>query len=208
MIYIIITTCLVVDKFEQIRKLQYLCCINNIIKLFDNINNKKIIIVENNNNDNSYLDNFGVDVLYTKNNLINYNNKGLKEYNDILECINKYNINDEDLIVKITGRYIVKKDSNFLKELTKISNDDNNNIECIIRYGNYDNIEKDNKDDCITGMICMKCKYVKTIQIKEDEIIEYEWAKASLNIKKENILELRDLGLILCPSTYFYDKEL
>lgn len=204
MLYILITTCLVLDNFQDIRKQQYIFCINNIISLFNNFDNIKFIIIENNNNTNSYLDNFGIDVLYTNNNLINTNNKGIKEIADIKECINKYNINDDDFIVKITGRYIIKQDSIFLKELKNYDN-----IDCIIRYGNFYDLKSECKTDCITGLIGMKCKYIKNINvINDDDCIEWYWAKITSEMKKENIIEVRKLGLIMCPASYSYNIEI
>lgn len=48
------------------------------------------------------------EVYYTLNNNVQTNNKGYKELQDILDCIVKYNINDSDFIVKMTGRYILR----------------------------------------------------------------------------------------------------
>jgi len=201
MLYLLISTSLVIDNYINYRIYQYIREINNILNIFNkNIKNIKIIIIENNGNTNTFLDNFGVDVFYTNtNNILKTQNKGIKEITDILLCIDKYNIKDDDLIVKITGRYILKEDSIFIKELTNISD----NIECIIRYGNYFDLSSTCKTDCITGLIAMKCKYIKQIEyINEDDCIEWEWARKSQLIDTKNIIELRELGLLICPSSY------
>jgi len=208
MIYILITTCLIKDNYYNIREKQYKESIPNITKKFNNIPNTKIIILENNNNTSTtFLDEFDVDVLYTDNNLtINTKNKGLKEYNDILSCINKYDINDDDFIVKITGRYNIKDNSNFINELMKLENTD---IDCIIRYGNYYDLESTCKTDCISGLFGMKCKYIKKVKLEdENECIEWKYGTiASTEIPEEKVIELRNLGLLLCPASYSHYIE-
>ena len=62
--------------------------------------NYKIIVVENNGKRDTFLDMLNCEVYYTENNFKQTGNKGVKELHDILDCIDKYNINDSDFIVK------------------------------------------------------------------------------------------------------------
>jgi hypothetical protein len=107
MIYFIVTAS--VFNSCKIREEQYkngITTLKNMIKK-NNINEYKIIIVENNGERNTFLNDLDCEVFYTTNNTIPTNNKGIKELQDVVDCIEKYNINDSDFIVKMTGRYIL-----------------------------------------------------------------------------------------------------
>ena len=113
MIYFIVTTCLLESGWYERRNQYSLANLRLIDYLKPYIGDKlQIIIVENQlatfmDTPTSFLDNFGVNVLYTKNNALPGDNKGVKELADIQECIQKFNIGDDDFIVKMTGRYII-----------------------------------------------------------------------------------------------------
>jgi hypothetical protein len=119
MLYFIITTSILNNC--SIRKEQYIDGIYRLINVInqEEIKNCKIIIVENNGNRETYLDQFNklCNLHYTNNNFLNTQNKGVKELEDILSCINYYNIKDTDFIVKITGRYKIQDNSEFIKIL-------------------------------------------------------------------------------------------
>lgn len=201
MLYLLITTSLIKDYNYNRRVEQYISSIYNTIDIFNNnFNNVKIIIIENNNNTKTFLDDFNIEVYYTDTNItINSNNKGIKELTDILKCIEKFNIKDDDFIIKLTGRYLLKNDSLFIKKIKE-----NLDIDCIIRYGNYTDKNYKSKSDCITGLIGMKCKYIKMIEMpKEDECVEWKWAKVSSLINSEKIIEIDELGIFMCPSSYY-----
>lgn len=204
MIYFLIVACLLEDFFEK-RKYQYIRAITQLINETEPIVDKKIIIIENNTNGPTFLDDFGYEVFYTKNNEINTKNIGIKELKDILDCIKKYNIKDDDFIVKITGRYILENDSQFINIIKK---NNLNEIHCIIKYGSYGDTKDDECDDCVTGIIGMQTKYIKQIEIPSDnECIEWKWAKISLKINKENKIIIKGkIGINICPGgmPYFY----
>ena len=82
------------------------------LELLSNKSNTiKPIIVENNGKRETYLDDFNCDVIYTDNNNLKYNHKAENELLDVKYIINKYNIDDNDLIIKLTGRYCLLNDS-------------------------------------------------------------------------------------------------
>lgn len=172
-----------------------------------NIENAKIVIVENNGPRYTYLDGLKEELFYTNNNMLpvcnNGYTKGYKELHDVFDCINKYNIQDSDLIVKITGRYFLNDDSNFMNVLQKI---DQTKYECIIRYGSFLGPAKMEKmDDCITGLIAMTCRYVKQIeQPGEWDCVEWKWAIASKIIPDEKVCILNELGINICPGSNNY----
>ena len=199
MIYIIVTTSLFHNNTK--RNLQYSLAIR---KLKSIINNKyKIIIVENNGPRNTILKYSNCTINYTRNNNIRNVNKGYKELKDVWNCINKYNIKDSDFIVKITGRYILNNNSKFIKELNNLHN---TNYDCIIKYGSFLTPKKYKCSDCITGLIGMRCKYVKRIKLpKIAEWVEWNWAKVTYSIDNKKICIINKLGIYVCPgnSKYF-----
>ena len=124
MIYLIITTCIhnrFGAKNYDKRKEEYLSAITESIRHFPVEINP--IIVENSTVSPTYLENFQhngeyIPVLYTSNNDRNIKNKGATELLDLKDAIQHFNIKDEDMIVKLTGRYIIKSPL-FLKEVIK-----------------------------------------------------------------------------------------
>jgi hypothetical protein len=124
MIYLIITTCInnrFGAKDSNIRKKEYMHAISTSISHFPVEINP--IIVENSSASPTYLDNFkhneeNIPVLYTGNNDRNINNKGVIELFDIKDVIQHFSIKDDDIIIKLTGRYILKSPL-FLNEVIK-----------------------------------------------------------------------------------------
>jgi hypothetical protein len=267
MIYFIITTSLI-DRDWEIRQNQNKLAIYSLLEFlkFSNVTRNDIqpIIVENQlatvmENPSSFLDNFGIPVLYTKNNTIPTQNKGIKEWADIQYCIEKFNIQENDFVVKMTGRYVVIHNEsqiglngheNFSRDIGRLIhiynaclpplsggignvlpktpdfynndlrfypsflsfliinmlNDNNSYHDCLIRYGSYNDptcmvpIE-----DCITGLIGMRCKHIKNIpRPQEHECVEHLWAKASLNIPEERVKKFDKLGIYITPACNSY----
>ena len=201
-IYFIVTTSIFNDC--DIRKNQYIKGISNLKDVISkkDIQNYKIIIVENNGFRNTYLDELGCEVYYTNNNSLSTKNKGNKELQDILDCINKYNINENDFIVKMTGRYILEDGSDIFEVLKNINNI---NYDCIIKYGSYLNPLNYKVEDCITGLIGMRCKYVKQIKFADqDTPIEHNWGKITYLIDDSKIHIVDKLGIHICPGNNDY----
>ena len=198
MIYFLVTTSLFNDC--EIRKAQYINGINKLKQniIFLNLTNYKIIIIENNGKRNTFLDSLDCEVFYTNNNFLNIE-KGYKELKDILDCIEQNNINDTDFIVKMTGRYMLDDDSNFMNKLKNINNSD---CDCIIRYGPYYNPVNYKMNDCITGLIGMRCYFVKQIEIPlQGECVEWKWGKVTYLIDDSKICILNSLGIYISPGS-------
>ncbi len=201
MIYFIVTTSLIEYNFDK-RKIQYKNCINKLKQLTKNIPNHKIIIIENNGKRPTFLDEFNLEVFYTNNNTLNTNNKGIKELQDILDCIENYNIKRKDFIVKITGRYLLDNDSQFINIIKSM---DRKKTYCVIKYGSYQNPSDIPVQDCISGLIGMKVKYLLKIELSEDECVEWCWARCSQKIPQENIIAVQGiLGIHICPNRNKY----
>jgi len=204
MLYFIVTTSIFNNCF--IRKKQYIYGINKLKKIIKDLNilNYKIIIIENNGKRCSFLDMLDCDVYYTENNFLQTGNKGIKELQDILDCINKYNINDTDFIVKMTGRYILNDNSEFMNIIKNIHN---TNYDCVIKYGSYNRPVNYKMNDCITGLIGMSCYYIKLIEKpNEDECVEWKWAKVTNLINNEKIYLVNNLDINICPGSNKYFK--
>lgn len=202
MIFFIVTTSLFNDCL--LRKTQYNNGITQLKKIIQylNIENYKIIIIENNGLRNTFLNMLDCEVYYTENNFLQTNNKGYKELQDILDCIDKYNIKDTDFIVKMTGRYILHDDSEFMNIIKNITT---TKYECVIKYGSFSNPVNYIMDDCITGLIGMSCFYVKQIEKPtENECVEWKWGKVTKLIDSEKIYLVNKLDINICPGSNNY----
>jgi hypothetical protein len=212
-VYIIITSSLINEAAEfnrdyNRRKSEY---IHGITTLLNRCKEKsyKLVIVENNSllhkrkslirSHGTFLENFGIPVIYTQNNAYKINNYGTKELLDIKYVIQQLNIQDDDFIVKITGRYILDKECPFFDI---VDNLESNPYSAIVRFGHYGNFEKEKgKDICVTGLIGLKCKYVKELYLpNDDKCIEKVWAERIASLPQEEICQLEKLGIFIRPS--------
>ena len=204
MIYLIITTSIYNKHGDQQnrenRENRYIEAISESLKHIP----VRTIIVENNGKRDTFLDMLDCEVYYTENNFKQTGNKGLKELHDILDCIDKYNINDSDFIVKMTGRYVLDDNSEFINIIKNIHN---TNYDCVIKYGPYNNPVNYKMDDCITGLIGMSCLYIKQIEKEsETECVEWKWGKVTNLIDDKKIYIVNNLGINICPSSNNYFK--
>lgn len=202
MIYFIITTCIYNDC--DIRKNQYITAVTQLKKIIQylNIGNYKIILVENNGLRKTFLNMLDCEVYYTSNNFLQNCDKGYKELQDILDCIDKYNIKDNDFIVKMTGRYILNNDSEFMNVIKNIHN---TNYQCVIKYGSYFKPVNYKMDDCITGLIGMTSFYIKQIdKTNKYDCVEWSWAKVTRLINDKKICMVNNLGINICPASNNY----
>lgn len=203
MIYFLITTCMFNDC--NIRMRQYQSGITKLKEIIKNTNieNYKIIIIENNGFRPTFLNSLDCEVYYTNNNSLKTENKGYKELRDVLDCIREYNISDTDFIVKMTGRYILEDDSEFMNIIKDIHI---TKYDCVIKYGSYYNPVHYKMHDCITGLIGMSCLYIKQIEKpQEHECVEWKWGKVTDLIDNNKIHMVNNLGIQICPTsnTYF-----
>jgi hypothetical protein len=200
MLYFIVTASLFNEC--DIRKNQYITCITKLKAILKGMcfQDYMIIVVENNGLRNTILDTLGVDVFYTNNNTLPIG-KGDKELKDIIDCIQMFNINDSDFIVKITGRYILEDRSEFMNILQYVDSID---CHCLIKFGPYYSPVDYKVNDCITGLIGMRCYLIKQIEPNFDKCIEWNWAKVAYSINDDNIYIVNTLGINICPGTNSY----
>lgn len=197
MIYIIITTSInnkVGVQNSVHRQNLYVECINNLLQLINNDLNIKPIIVENNGLRQTFLDDLKCDVCYTDNNIIDYPHKGENELLDIKEVINRYNIKDDDIIIKITGRYKLLN----LNFINLVKN--NNEYDAFVKFMNVCT-QQYLFDDCALGLYAIKCKYLKEFKynfLKSPEIDFATYVRKNINNNK--IIEVKQLYLEYCFS--------
>lgn len=175
------------EDILQTRKLQYRTSLRNTLAFAESIQ-ARVIVVENNGPRKTLFEEFQCEVLYTDTNQCAFT-KGTAEFLDILSCIHTFQIPDEEMIVKTTGRYLIDTGGAFCQALRSYEPD---KTDCILRYGSFINPEKDEpQEDCLTGLIGMKCKYIKQIQHKEGDCVEHNWARMSLRLDPTRVLSLR-----------------
>ena len=196
MIYIIITTSINnkvgIDTYDS-RKQRYIDCIRSLLKIIEGNNEIKPIIVENNGNPNVYLNDCNCDFICTDNNKQQLQHKGVNELLDIKHIINQYNINDDDIIIKLTGRYKILN-NNFLNIVINHMN----NYDAFIKFFNVCT-KTYIHDDCVLGLFAIKCKYMKIFNYDGIKSPECEFANfVRNNISQYKIMEVNDLGLECC----------
>ena len=129
-------------------------------------------------------------------------NKGIKELKDVFDCISHYMISDNDFIIKMTGRYILNDSCEFMNVIKNIKE---TKYDCVIKFGSYLKPVDYKTNDCITGIIGMRCKYVKMISFpKGFDCVEWEWAKVAMNIDDNKLHMVDKLGISICPGSNKY----
>jgi hypothetical protein len=162
MIYLIITTS-INNRFgtqdANERKDRYIYAIGETLK---NLPHEiKPIIVENNGKRETYLDNFyhhhnqHVKVFYTENNRQQFKSKGANELMDIKEVIEKYGIEDDDIVIKLTGRYRA-----FSPKIFREVIENENKFDAFVKFFGTCSL-KFEQYDCILGCYAMRAKYIK-----------------------------------------------
>jgi hypothetical protein len=183
MIYLIITAS-IYNKYDlstiqhEERQTEYISAISQTLEYLPS----EIIpiIVEGNGLRPTYLDNFihnnqPIPVIYTENNYKQYSNKGIPEFLDIKEVIKRMNINYQDMIIKLTGRYRVTS-SMFFNKI--IQNEQTTKTDILIKLYNIHKMIYDPKD-CILGLYGIRtiCLLMFTIPIDLYMSIEKAFAK-------------------------------
>ena len=196
MIYIIITTSInnrwgVINRAR--RKNRYIECIKSLLGLIKDNNNLHPIIVENNGDRNTFLNSLDCDVIYTNNNKINRGHKGTNELLDIKHVINKYNIHDNDTIIKLTGRYKITN-----LDFINLVIDNCDTTDAFVKFFNVCTKQYHyNRDDCVLGLFAIKCRYLKNFKYQYKKSPECEFAiYVKGNVKKLKAIE--NLGLECC----------
>jgi len=194
MIYIIITTSIINKvgvKNDTHRKNRYTESIEHLLELIKNNDNLHPIIVENNGDRKTCLNNLNCDILYTENNKYNLIHKGGNELLDIKSVINTYNIDDNDTIIKLTGRYKILN-LDFINLVINKCHE----IDAFAKFMNVCTIKYD-PDDMVLGLFAIKCKYLKNFEYDYSNSPEREFA-AHINKNIEKVQSIENLSLECC----------
>jgi hypothetical protein len=195
MIYIIITTSINNKNGIQNnihRQNRYIESINQVLQLINNDLDIKPIIVENNGFRQTYLDELKCDICYTDNNKNDFPHKGENELLDIKEVINQYKIKDDDIIVKLTGRYKLLN-LDFINLVKK-----NNDYDAFVKFFNVAT-QLYMFNDCVLGLFAIKCKYLKEFKYNFLKSPECEFADyIRKNINKNKLIDIEQLNLECC----------
>lgn len=195
MIYIIITTSInnkVGINDDIHRQNRYIESIHQLLELIKDDSEIKPIIVENNGLRQTYLNNLNCDVFYTNYNEFNFSHKGGNELLDIKEVINHYKINDDDMIIKLTGRYKLLN----LNFINLVKN--NINYDAFVKFFNVCT-KQYLFDDCVLGLFSIRCKYLKYFNYSFLKSPECEFANyLRKNINQDKLMEIQQLNLECC----------
>jgi hypothetical protein len=192
MIYIIITTSInnkIGIKNDTHRQTKYTDSIHQLLELIKNDTSIKPIIVENNGLRHTYLDDFKCDIIYTNNNKFNFSHKGENELLDIKEVINHFNIQEDDIIIKITGRYKLLN-LNFINVVKE------NKYDAFVKFFNVCT-QTYMHNDCVLGLFAIKCKYLTKFNYKFIKSPECEFADY-IRENVNNVMEIDQLYLECC----------
>lgn len=196
-VYLILTCCIdnkVGVNWKDRRRQEYYLALANVLNLCPK--NIKPIIVENSQENKSYLDVFNCDIVYTNDNSRIIENdlilhKGTRELIDIKKIIEKYEIGDDDMIIKMTGRYLLFKPDFFDVVLNNLDKDS------IFREFNVCTYSKD-PIDIVLGLFALRCKYFKSFEYVNDKIMgcEEDFRRyINVNIPEDKIMKVEKLWL-------------
>ncbi len=181
------------EKDFETRKNLYLTSILKNIEILKKYSNIEIIIVENNGDANTYLnlfkEKFGVSIVYTNYNKHNYYHKGYAEMFDIKAVIKTYHMDDNDIIIKMTGRYHLVNNY-FIEAIVK--NEDK--FDAFFKFYNVC-LKRYMHNDCVLGAFALRVKFLKDFEYKdiylspEAEMAKYLKEKSEKNELKLCLLE-------------------
>jgi hypothetical protein len=209
-IRLIFTTCIEARYADPVeRETAYYTTITNNLNTMRGLP-IEYYIVENGGKRRTVLDDIsGVHVLYTDTNAIKYTGsnpdaetglKPMKEMMDIQKICNTFDFDDEDIIIKITGRYGLQNPPTFLENL--IENEGKYDV--FMKFFNICTMNYDEMD-CVLGLYAIRYKYLQEFNPRymlEQESAEHVFATfVRRTVPPEKILEVSHLGLVLPRET-------
>ena len=176
MIYIFFTVTIVpskdiwgpIDRAQRVGR--YMRCIGESLNFLKGTEDsiKRVIIINDRDITESELDKFKepqyhCDILYSNNNPTNIFHKGQGELDAVNYALNYYNVKDEDMVIKQTGRYLPCDPCPywFYHEVMGKVND-------FDMFGKFCDTatEEESNDVCILGFFALRAKYLKKFQYK------------------------------------------
>jgi hypothetical protein len=171
---------------ENHRKNKYIEAITATLSLIKDMEIKPIV-VENNGLRNTYLDELGCDILYTNNNNLETPHKGVNELQDIKDVIEKYKIQDDDMIIKLTGRYVPLKNTFFKNVL-------DSHVDALVKFYNVCALQF-MPEDCVLGLFAIRSRYLRDFKYQCKFSPEVEFARfvksSGCSLAEIQMLDLR-----------------
>ena len=166
----------------------------------------EIYIVENSGKRKTLLDDIsGVHLLYTDTNAIKYSGsnpnaetglKAMKEMMDILRVCDVFEFDEEDIVIKLTGRYGLQNPPTFLETLIE----NQGKYDVFMKFLNICTMRYDSMD-CVLGLCAIRYKYLQEFNPRymlEQPSCECVFAAfVRRTVPEERILEATHLGLVL-----------
>ena len=190
MIYLIITTSIhnkVGVQNTEHRKARYLECIQAALNVVKDDPQIKPIVVENNGARSTYFDGLSCAVEYTNTNEQSFPHKGYNEMLDVQEVMRRYAVNDDDMVVKLTGRYKLRS-ALFFNTIKQT------NHEAYLKFFNVWTLKY--SSTCVLGLVAIKAKYLKGFAYTGRQSAEDDFA--DLARSTTNALALTQLDLECC----------
>lgn len=156
----------------------------------------EVYLVENNGPRKTAFDNIqGVQLMYTgTNGCKSFERIGMKEFHDLLLVADKYEFDDEDIVIKLSGLYTLNG-SSFLETVIRLESQ----YDAFVKW--YDVIRNIYRyDDCCLGLYAIRYKYLKEfnyIEMSTHPSMEHIFAKYMReNILPNRIMEITNLDLL------------
>lgn len=189
MIYLIITSSIInkLNYPKEDRELRYKESIRQTLSLLPGCIHP--IIVENNGKRNTFLDDFNIPVHYTNSNKLSCFSKGGNEMLDVHAVIKEFNIQDDDIVIKLTGRYSVSNNEFFQFVL---NNQDK--YDSFVKFYNV-STKQFMDNDCVLGLFAMRCKYLRQFRFtniyQSPEVQFAQYARSNGRVYKCDHLNLK-----------------
>ena len=170
----------------------------------------ELYIVENSSKRRTLLDDIsGVHLLYTDTNAIEYTGsntdaqtglKPMKEMMDILRVCDVFEFDEEDIVIKLTGRYGLQNPPTFLENLIKTQE----KYDVFMKFFNICTMSHD-VNDCVLGLFAIRYKYLAEFNprymLEQNSAERLFAAFVREFVPRERILDVSHLGLVL-PREY------
>jgi hypothetical protein len=186
-IRVVCTAALIPMRYEK-RKNQYIRSLQALVSYGYNP-----YVVESCAAGPTFLDEYSNNVCYTLSNDARLKNKGVNESVSLLKALEEWNFNDEDIILKLTGRYFLQSDK-LLRVLEELDD-----VAAVAKFGKF------NYPYVLTGCFAMRCDLMKQMYASfdyqklekemiciEDEVGRYLDA---LQKKGKKLIRLEHLGV-------------
>ena len=124
---------------------------------------------------------------------------GVREFWDINYIAEKYEFDDEDMIIKITGLYTLEEPNLFLNFVTQAID----RSDAFIKWVDVTEDIKDRYyyDDCCLGLFALRYKYLKSFNFMEMRLctsMEHIFAKhVRVEVPSDRIANIEHLGLVI-----------